>query len=232
MKKIILIISVFLVLAIPASAYPITDLKLDSSPDNIIAGDSYVIEYSFTNEHHTDIMLRLDFNISNVENYNEFTIDFYHDNNILTRTESSPGHYKINEFPVSPGANKIEVNLTPAINLESGDYTFNLTLYNEDVRIIKEHYIHGGGRIIVPTETATATPEITPTKEPIPTPTIQPTYATPQPTVTVTTSPIPSTPTPTPEKTLEQWIPGVPGFGAAATVIGLLAAVIYLTRRR
>jgi len=226
----VILLPILLMLIPVATGYPIKDFRGDF-PGSIVAGNTYLINFSFVNEHSKSISSELRLNISNVNSYGEFSVNFSVNGEHIETSEVEPGFFKTDVFSAIPGNNKIELELGSRINLAPGNYEFSLSLYTEEVKKEEEkaRIYHRGGRIIVP---PTPTPELT-IIESAPTPTVISTPV--KPTVTpVPSTPPSTTPSPTPVETVtmaeQPEKPNlIPYIALIAVAVGVI--LIYLWRK-
>lgn len=186
MKKLIAILIVLFSLS-STSAYPISDTEFNF-PENIIAGNTYNANYTFTNEHSESVAIQFRLNVSNVDEYNEVSISAEFNNDNISIEQVDAGCFLTENLSAVSGENVIYFTLTTNPAMASMTYNYTASLYVEDVEE-PVRYTGGGGRIIVPTATPeptatikpsptptpteepTTTPEVTPTEEPTATPT-------------------------------------------------------------
>lgn len=226
MKVKLFSVIMLLMFLIPCNmAYPLSDLSIDT-PDKIIAGNSHLINIDYSNERGNSIDTRLGFNTFNISSYNEVNISLKVNGEAVPVNQRNPGHFLSKNFTSNKGENNITINLSTNIALKPMTYTYNITIFTEDMKEKEKRTAYSsGGRIIVPTPTPTISPTASPTLTPTPetTPTLT---ETPIQTVTKVETP---TPNATATKTEEPFV--IPGFNFLFAFVGMIV-VAYLIRRK
>ena len=236
MKQIILLILSLLILTSVASATssePLSNfVNVTPISGEIIPGNTYNFEYSFSSSHTTAVMIN--YSITYTENsseefkvnYNEWNATFTLNDELITPEEVKAGLFSSEEIPILSGDHNLNITVQSVPNIIPGSYRLDATLLSEKIEtIVTTVKKSSGGSTRHYTTTTTPTP--TSTRAPTPTATLKQTITAEQITDNNTTTSI-NIPEQPLEPSNKNWLLYI----ALALMIITLVVSIYYKKRK
>lgn len=138
MRKITLILSLLLLIIPLSNSQPLITEEL-LIPENVIGGDTFQINYSFTNPSGSNLEFFPILNITSSKplGFNHFFITSSYLANQLNCSEIQPSVFicLLNQSSMAapPGLSSLFFNITSAINIEPLEYFFTISLWGEEI---------------------------------------------------------------------------------------------------
>lgn len=174
MKQIILLILsllIFTSIVSATSSEPLSNfVNVTPISGEIIPGDTYNFEYSFSSSHTTAVMINYSilYTENNSEefkvNYSEWDVTFTLNDEFISSEEVKAGLFSSEEIPILTGDHNLNITVQSVPNILPGSYKLDAILLSEKIETIVTTIVKKSGGGSTRHYIITATPTPTPTK--------------------------------------------------------------------